>query len=125
MEERRILMATLDNETYKERRDIFLNELAIFKSGGIANGVNALNHLYQMYFIKPMILHIKLNKQESENFITKIDELRKELVFYMQDHSNEKGNMLVNDTTYYMKLDAKMDEIIEMFYLIMAEVKCL
>ena len=107
----------------------FYEAQAMFKAGYVEAGCLALSILTQCYYILPGGKHISTNEKESEEFINSMDELRRDLLTYARDNSNN-GNVRKIRTTNglelnyllvynFSEIDNRFDKIVRQYYIIL------
>lgn len=110
-----------DVEAYQVRRDRFLDQQILFKTGFAESGILALNYLQQMFYILPAGRYIKQDEKKAQAFVDRIDSMRIEVMLYIKrkEIKADKNYLEFND---YQHLDNRFDSVVLEFYKILFEV---
>jgi hypothetical protein len=105
----------IDLAAYSRERDLFLNDYFAFQQGHFNAGSMALTHLLAMYYILPMMRHMKLSEEDSNKFLDDVSKLQTELREYLEKKRiSEQGKIIDND------LLLKMGIVVRNFYKILS-----
>jgi hypothetical protein len=112
----------IDLEEYKDQRKFFLQALSLFKQGDINQGTTACGYLASMYYILPATRHVKLNQDDSIEFIDSIDKLSNDIVIFGTGVKPPPNGCWLYYPEYKLNLGNQMDRIVLNFHRIMHDV---